>query len=121
MVAEPSGMSLLPCEIDAAGVARFGGLAVPTALADASAARGKRCEIGVRPEFVRFAGEGEDGLPVRVERVADVGRFRIVDARAGDQLIKVLVGEGRPVPMDSARLHFEARRTNVYADGWIVE
>jgi glycerol transport system ATP-binding protein len=115
------GMNLLPCEIDAAGVARFGGLAVPTALADASAARGKRCEIGVRPEFVRFAGEAEDGLPVRVERVADVGRFRIVDARAGDQLIKVLVGEGRPVPTDSARLHFDARRTNVYADGWIVE
>ena len=67
------------------------------------------------------AGNGEDGLPVRVERIADVGRFRIVDARAGEQLIKVLVGEGKAVPEGEAHLAFNPQRTNVYADGWIVE
>jgi glycerol transport system ATP-binding protein len=113
------GMNLLPCEIDAAGVARVAGHAVPTALADASAARGKAAtQIGVRPEFIRFAAEG---LPVTIERVADVGRFRIVDARHGDQLIKVLVGEGDAVPSEQGHLRFDAQRTQVYADGWIVE
>jgi glycerol transport system ATP-binding protein len=113
------GMNLMPCEIDAAGVARVGGQAVPTAVADASAARGKaKTEVGVRPEFIRFASEG---LPVTIERVADVGRFRIVDARHGDQLIKVLVGEGDALPGENGHLRFDAQRTQVYADGWIVE
>ena len=112
------GMNLMPCEIDAAGVARVGGQAVPTAMANASAARGKKAEIGVRPEFIRFAAEG---LPVRIERVADVGRFRIVDARHGEQLIKVLVGEGDQMPQGSGHLRFDPQRTQVYADGWIVE
>jgi glycerol transport system ATP-binding protein len=115
------GMNLLPCEIDAAGVPRIGGQAVPVAVADASAARGKSVQIGVRPEFTRFAREGEDGLPVRVERVADVGRFRIVDARHADQVVKVLVGEGIELPQGEARLAFDRARTQVYADGWIVE
>jgi len=112
------GMNLMPCEIDAGGVARVAGQAVPTAIADASSARGKKTEIGVRPEFIRFSA---DGLPVRIERIADVGRFRIVDARHGEQLIKVLVGEGDEVPREQGHLRFDTQRTQVYADGWIVE
>lgn len=112
------GMNLLPCEIDAAGVARFAGFAVPTAGGNAASARGKACEIGVRPEFLRFAAEG---LPVQIERVADIGRFRIVDARHGGQLIKVLLDEDQPVPAGESRLQFDPQRTQVYADGWIVE
>jgi glycerol transport system ATP-binding protein len=112
------GMNVLPCEVDAAGVARIAGQAIATAQSNAAAARSKKTEIGVRPEFVRFAA---DGLPVRVERVSDVGRFRIVDARAGDQLVKVLVGEGAEVPREQGHLRFDVQRTAVYADGWIVE
>jgi glycerol transport system ATP-binding protein len=113
------GMNVLPCEIDGAGVARVAGQAVPLAGgASAAAARGKKTEIGVRPEFVSFAA---DGLPVRIERVADVGRFRIVDARHGDQLIKVLVVEGAAVPREQGHVRFDVQRTNAYADGWIVE
>jgi glycerol transport system ATP-binding protein len=111
-------MNLMPCEIDAAGVARVGGQAVPTAVADVGTARGRKTEVGVRPEFIHFAPEG---LPVRVEHVADVGRFRIVDARHGDQLIKVLVGEGEDVPREQGHLRFDTQFTQVYADGWIVE
>jgi glycerol transport system ATP-binding protein len=113
------GMNLMACEIDDAGVARVGGQAVPTATVDVRSARGKKkTEVGVRPEFIRFASEG---LPVTIERVADVGRFRIVDARHGDQLIKVLVGEGDEMPREQGHLRFDAQRTQVYADGWIVE
>jgi glycerol transport system ATP-binding protein len=112
------GMNLLPCEIDAAGVARVGGHAVPTAVADARSARGKATQVGVRPEFIRFA---EAGLPVTIDRVADVGRFRIVDARHGEHTIKVLAGEGIVLPSGAAHLALDPQRTQVYADGWIVE
>jgi glycerol transport system ATP-binding protein len=111
------GMNLLPCEIDAAGVPRFAGHAVTTASRDIAAARGKKLELGVRPEFVRFAA---DGIPVQIERASDVGRFRIIDARCGEQLIKLLVAEGQPVPEREGKLRFDAARTRIYADGWAV-
>lgn len=112
------GMNLLPCEVDAAGVARVAGHALPVASHGAASARGRRTEIGVRPEFVRFA---DTGLPVRVERVSDIGRFRIVDTRAGDHPIKALIAEGQRVPSDGGLLAFDAARTQLYADGWIVD
>jgi glycerol transport system ATP-binding protein len=56
-----------------------------------------------------------------VERVSDVGRFRIVDARLGEHLIKALIAEGQNVPADGGHLAFDAARTQLYADGWIVD
>ncbi len=111
------GMNLLPCEVDPAGVVRFGGHAVATASRDLAAARGKKTELGVRPEFVRLA---DAGVPARIERTSDIGRFRVVDARCGEQLVKVLVPEGQPVPEREACLAFDPQRTRVYADGWAV-
>jgi glycerol transport system ATP-binding protein len=112
------GMNLLPCDVDTAGVARVAGQAVPVASRAAENARGKRTEIGVRPEFVRFT---DAGLPVQVERVSDIGRFRIVDARSGEHLIKALVAEGQSVPAAHGHVAFDAAHTQLYADGWIVD
>jgi glycerol transport system ATP-binding protein len=81
-------------------------------------AQGKKTEIGVRPEFVRFA---DSGVPVQVERVSDIGRFRIVDARSGEHIIKALIAEGQRVPTERGHLSFEPARTQLYADGWIVD
>ncbi len=113
------GMNVLPCEVDGAGVARYrrprgaGGIECRD-----RRAQGKKTEIGVRPEFVRFA---DSGLPVQVERVSDIGRFRIVDARAGEHIIKALIAEGQTVPTEHGHLAFEPARTQLYADGWIVD
>jgi glycerol transport system ATP-binding protein len=105
------GMNLLPCETDAAGVARFAGYAL-------AKGTGRGDQIGVRPEFVRFA---EAGLPVRIERVSDAGRYRIVEARHDEHLIKVLVAEGEPLPNEQGHLAFDLAHTHIYADGWLVD
>jgi glycerol transport system ATP-binding protein len=112
------GMNLLPCEIDAAGVARFAGHAVATASGNLAAARGKRTEIGVRPEFVRLA---DTGIPVQFERIDDIGRVRIVSARHGEHRIKLLVAEGQAMPEAHGHLAFDVPHTCVYADGWAVQ
>ncbi len=112
------GMNLLPCEVDAAGVARFAGHAVPTASTQLAALHGKTLELGVRPEFVHFA---DSGIAVSIERVADIGRVRVVDARHGEQAIKVIVGEEGAIPAEHGHIAFDATRTRVYADGWVVE
>jgi glycerol transport system ATP-binding protein len=78
----------------------------------------KKTEIGIRPEFVRFA---EDGIPVEIAKVSDAGRYRIVDARTGSQRINLLIGENVSVPATGARVAFERKQTRLYADGWLVE
>jgi glycerol transport system ATP-binding protein len=110
------GMNLMPCEVRG-GEAVVAGRAVPTRNAARWKGNGGHLELGVRPEFVRF---GEGGLPVEIVKVADAGRYRIVDTRHADLRIKLLVPEGAAIPLAGAELTFDREHSNVYADGWIV-
>jgi glycerol transport system ATP-binding protein len=83
----------------------------------AAPAPGARLEIGVRPEFVRFA---DAGIPVRVARVSDAGRHRVVETRHEETTIRLLVEEGREVPSEQAHLAFDPSYTRLYADGWVT-
>ena len=111
------GMNILPCEV-VDGVTRFAGLPIRTANAGARPPEGARTEIGVRPEFVRFAAAG---IPVRVVRVSDAGRHKIVETRHADTVIRLLVGEHAEVPNgDAAHVSFDTEFTQLYVDGWLA-
>ena len=125
------GMNVLPCEI-ADGVAVFDGVPIPT---DAAVSRSQQetapqarisgrgagenggLELGVRPEFVRFA---EGGFAVEIAKVDDVGRHRIVDVRRGVHAFKMLVGENEAIPSENPRIRFDPAYTRVYEDGWML-
>ncbi len=109
------GMNVLPAEVDN-GVAIIAGSRVPIDNPVATPA-GAKLEVGVRPEFVKFA---DDGVPVEIQKVSDAGRYRIVDARADGNRIKLLVDEGETVPANGARVAFEPKQTRLYADGWLA-
>ena len=109
------GMNLLPCELRG-DQAFFRDSHVPVEGGEVQAS-GQRLEIGIRPEFVHFAPEG---VPVEVVKVADAGRHRIVETRAGETSIKLLVEDGSAVPERRAHLAFDQSRTRVYADGWLA-
>jgi glycerol transport system ATP-binding protein len=111
------GMNVLPATFSD-GVARFAGHPIEFAAVPKPPAAATRLEIGVRPEFVRFA---TDGIQVRVVRVRDNGRYRIVETERDGVTIRLLVGEGTPLPADSAFVRFDPRFTQLYADGWMVE
>jgi glycerol transport system ATP-binding protein len=91
------GMNVLPCEVK-------GGKA-------------SRLEIGVRPEFVKLA---KSGIPAEIVKVADAGRYRIAEARAGERGIKLLVPEGEPVPEKKVHLAFDPVHAYLYEDGWLA-
>jgi glycerol transport system ATP-binding protein len=110
------GMNVLPCQVGESG-AIFAGRPVPVQNPPARALDARRLEIGVRPEFVAFAA---DGIPVRITKVSDGGRYRIVEAAHGDSRIKLLVDESAAVPADSAHVRFNPGHTRLYADGWLV-
>ncbi len=111
------GMNVLPCALDN-GSALFAGQRLEVENPARAGGEGKRIELGVRPEFVRFA---EDGIPVEIAKVSDAGRYRIVDARHGDHRINLLIEENDEPPAGSARVIFEPMQTRVYVDGWLVE
>ena len=110
------GMNVLPCEVGD-GRALFAGQPVSVQNPPTGPLAGKRLEIGVRPEFVSLAA---DGIPVRIAKVSDGGRYRVVDALHGESRIKLLVDETAPVPADTAHVRFDPGHTRLYADGWLV-
>jgi glycerol transport system ATP-binding protein len=111
------GMNVLPCELRDGG-AFFNGRHVPVEGPVAAPQGSPRLEIGVRPEFIRFA---PTGVPVDVVKVSDVGRYRIVETRAGDARINLLAADQERIPEGPAHLAFDPARTRVYADGWLLE
>lgn len=111
------GMNLLPCRVGN-GRALVGTAEIEIANADAAAAAGGALELGVRPEFVHFA---DSGVPVRVVRVMDAGRYRIVETVTADgDILKLLIDNETEVPSENAHVAFDPERTRVYSDGWLA-
>ncbi|MEM6617232.1 MAG: ABC transporter ATP-binding protein [Pseudomonadota bacterium] len=113
------GMNVLPCSMrDGQAVIADTEIGV----ANGGGANANTLEVGVRPEFVKFA---ETGIPVTVTKVSDAGRHRIVDTRTkdaanGEVTIKLLVPEGGEVPAEDGNLAFDAAFTHLYSDGWLI-
>ena len=62
----------------------------------------------------------EDGIPVEIGKVADAGRFRIVETWNSGRIIKMLISEDAAIPPGQAHIRFDPRHTQIYDDGWMV-
>jgi len=109
-------MNVLPCELEH-GKAVYGGLVLDVSNPIGQQPTGARLEIGVRPEFVSLS---DTGIPVRITKVSDAGRFNIVDTQHGEDSIKLLVPSGHDLPSDTVYLNFDPAHTQVYADDWMI-
>ena len=115
------GMNVLPATFE-------------TALRDSPATRSRsrrrrrrrRTARGSRSACVRSSsGSRKTVSPCALSKVADSGRYRIVDTRqtqppATATIIKLLVAEGTALPSERALLRFDPAHTQLYVDGWIV-
>jgi glycerol transport system ATP-binding protein len=110
------GMNFLPCTIDQS-MPVFHNNILNTSNPIDSDLSGK-LEVGVRPEFVEFADEG---IPVVIEKVEDLGRYQVVTVLHESEVIKLIVKEGQTIPSESPRIQFKPEQTRVYCDGWLVE
>ncbi len=108
------GMNLLDAEVIGTE-ARLQGVTVP--LGAAYGPIKGRTQIGIRPEYVVV---GDEGIPVIVKRVEDVGRHRIIRAELGGKPLSAILPEGLSVPADP-RVTFAPGHINVYADDWRVQ
>ena len=77
-----------------------------------------KTEVGIRPEFIEF---NESGLPVKILKVSNTGRHKIIDTESKSGKIKVIAKSSTNIPTGSAFLNFKKDYTYVYGDNWIIE
>ncbi|MEM7257672.1 MAG: ABC transporter ATP-binding protein [Pseudomonadota bacterium] len=108
------GMNILPCEI-AGQTAIVAGHSIALQQ-EYQPPRGARLELGVRPEFLRFTLDNEEGLPVSIDSVDNVGRHRIAKVRLAGHAMNVIVPEGEALASTDHRVVFDAQRCGIYAN-----
>ena len=110
------GMNILPCEI-ANGQINFEGKIIPSNNIFKKTNFSKT-QLGIRPEFIKFSN---DGIKVKIKRVSDTGRHKVIDTECSSGSIKILANASTEIPSDNAHITFEQKYTYVYGDDWIVE
>ncbi len=113
------GMNVLPARIEG-DRAHVGGGATIALGRGYDVPPGKRIEIGIRPEFARLAQAGE-GLPVKVERIDDLGRARLARLRLGGHAFAAGVPDALVTIGEEAGVLLLPGHVHVYADGELLE
>ena len=111
------GMNIIPCEIQN-GTAEVAGIKIPTSSEIKQKSNFSKTEIGIRPEFVSFS---KDGIPVKIIKVSNTGRHKIIDTECKSGKIKVLSHSSKEIPSGSAFLSFDKKYTYAYGDSKIIE
>jgi glycerol transport system ATP-binding protein len=112
------GMNVLPCEVRG-DRARVAGHEIRLGADYPALPHGSRIELGVRPEFVSLATDGV-GLPVQVQRVDNIGRYKIAHVDLDGHALAVMVPEDARIDGTQARIVFAPHRMHVYADGHLL-
>lgn len=110
------GMNVLPCTIENAQPV-FRGFPLQTASRVNGSLSG-RLELGIRPEFIHFSNEG---IPVHIEKVEDLGRYQVVTLKHETDTIKMVIDDGHEIPSENPMIQFDPAHTRVYHDDWVVE
>ena len=110
------GMNILPCKIDNGNIS-INGKKIE-AKVNLKENNFSKTEVGIRPEFIEF---NKDGLPVKILKVSNTGRHKIVDTESESGKIKVIAKSSDEIPSGSAFLNFNKDYTYVYGDNWIIE
>ncbi|MBB3235726.1 ABC transporter ATP-binding protein [Phyllobacterium endophyticum] len=108
------GMNVMPVKLSG-GMAQIGShqIQLPSPVMPANA---KVIELGIRPEYVRL---GRTGMPVKIAKVEDIGRHKIVRTKLENQDIAIIVEEGGDIPAEP-HVAFDPKGINIYADSWRV-
>jgi glycerol transport system ATP-binding protein len=109
------GMNVVPVELDGR-IARLGTSSIELP-GGAEVGKGTTIELGIRPEYLRI---GREGLAIRINKIEDIGRHKIVRAELEGRELAVIVPEHKEIPADP-RLSFDAKGINLYADSWRLE
>ncbi len=110
------GMNILPCEIEN-GQINFEGKILPSNTS-IKKINFNKIQVGIRPEFIKFSN---NGIKVKINRVSDTGRHKVIETECSSGSIKILASASTEIPSDNAHITFDQKYTYVYGDNWIIE
>ena len=108
------GMNILPCDLRG-DKAVISGHEVQLSTAYA-APDSTNVKLGVRPEHLSVAAPGGDGLPVKIVRVDDIGRHKVVRVALNGDELNVIMPELQGMTGDMGTLVVAPEHTNIYVD-----
>ncbi len=79
-----------------------------------------KIELGIRPEYLRLAPANEQGLPVNIIKVDDIGRHKIARVAINDHTFHVVMPEISGMTGDTASLVFDTAHTNIYVNDHLI-
>lgn len=108
------GMNVLECQLQG-DTAMIHGQAIPLGQTY-STPTAKNIKLGIRPEHLSLAGPGQEGLQVRIVRVDDVGRHKVVRVALNGNELNVIMSELQGMTDDKATLIVRPEKTNIYVN-----
>ena len=64
-------------------------------------------------------GEIQKKADFNIQRIDDVGRYRVIKAECEGSLFNIYVPESEEIPSEKICVRFDPQYTHVYCDGWI--
>ena len=81
----------------------------------------KNIKLGIRSEFIKIAqNQNENLIDVNVQKVEDLGNYKLITAKMGDFTIKSKVTRETEIPNQNVKLHMPAEKCCVYDDNKLV-
>ena len=81
----------------------------------------KNIKLGIRSEFIKIAqNQNENLIDVNVEKVEDLGNYKLITAKMGDFTIKSKVTRETEIPSQNVKLHIPAEKCCVYEDNKLI-
>jgi len=108
------GMNIIPCELKGS-TALVNGRSIELG-SNYATPSSKNVKLGVRPEHLSLNPPGEEGLPVRIVKVDDIGRHKIVKVAMDDAIFNVVMPEMTAMTGDMGSLVVSTDHVNIYVD-----
>ena len=81
----------------------------------------RNIKLGIRSEFIKIAqNQNENLVDVNVEKVEDLGNYKLITAKMGDFTIKSKVNRETEIPNQKVKLHIPAEKCCVYEDNKLI-
>jgi len=110
------GMNFVPVKVDGKNASTHG---EAIELASDYATPAGEVVLGIRPEFVRLSKD--NGLPVTIQQVRDVGRQKFVTASLFGSDINFVVEPGIQIDEGTAKVVFDQEQISIFSDDWRID
>lgn len=113
------GMNIVPCELHGDRV-QIDGHEITLDCHYPQQPASAKIEVGIRPEYLSLAQPDEQGLPVKIIKIDDIGRYKIARVALNNQTFHVVMPEISGMTGDQASLVFDTAHTNVYINDHLI-